>query len=149
MSRMWAVPPIAEWGWIVVATGAAATAELGLRTVGLPLLSRVFGTPLSTVEDQPRASSATKPLSPAHRRRVRASLRVMRHWPFGDTCLRQALVAGAMVRSRGPELVLGVAKRDGEIRAHAWLEIDGAVLDPLGGATSYQRLTPASRSEGT
>ena len=69
-----------------------------------------------------------------------ASRRVLRHWPFGDTCLRQALVCGWLLRRLGPVLQLGVAKVDGEVRAHAWLVVGGTVVDPRRAVASYQPL---------
>lgn len=139
------IPPVDEWGWIGVALGLACFTEVGLRTVGLPRLSRRLGTPLQSDDEiTPAAVTIPTGLAPQDRRRVRAARRVMRHWPFGDTCLRQALVSGALIRHRSPSLVVGVAKLDGKLRAHAWLEIDGGILDPLGAASSYTRLTPVS-----
>lgn len=135
------IPPLGEWGWIVSAGVIATAAEVGLRTIGLPRLSRLFGAPLQS--DPGQEGSLSRPqLSQAERRRVRAAQRVMRHWPFGDTCLRQALVSGVLLRSRSPELVVGVAKVRTEVRAHAWLAIDGGVLDPMGYASSYVPLAP-------
>jgi hypothetical protein len=66
---------------------------------------------------------------------------VLRHWPFGDTCLRQALVGGHRLRRLNPTLHVGVAKQGGEVRAHAWLVVAGVVIDPLYAAASYQTLT--------
>ncbi|CAM3430093.1 lasso peptide biosynthesis B2 protein [Occultella aeris] len=136
-------PPFGEWPWIVATLALAIVAELGLRTAGLPRLARAFGTPLRT-EEPTRAESAHPAGPPVlddrARRQVRATRRVMRHWPFGDTCLRQALISGALLRRLGPELLVGVAKIDGQVRAHAWLEINGGILDPLGAASSYTPL---------
>ena len=146
MRRM-KVPPLREWGWIIVSGGTAVITEAGLRTLGLPRLSRLLGAPLRTKDRlpeviDPRASTLTA----SERLRVRASLRITRHWPFGDTCLRQALVIGALLRRRSPDLVVGVAKIDGEVRAHAWLEIDSGRLDPLGAAAAYIPLTAVEPS---
>ncbi|WP_165962776.1 lasso peptide biosynthesis B2 protein [Occultella glacieicola] len=136
-------PPFGEWPWIVAALALAVVAELGLRTAGLPRLARMFGTPLRTDDStpaQPDHPSGAPVLDDRARRQVRSSRRVMRHWPFGDTCLRQALISGALLRRLGPELLVGVAKIDGQVRAHAWLEINGGILDPLGAAASYTPL---------
>jgi Transglutaminase-like superfamily len=57
-------------------------------------------------------------------------------WPFGSTCLTEALTAEAMFKQHGfnPELCIGAIRRDGHFLAHAWLENDGAVL--IGGPAS-------------
>lgn len=149
VSRSLTIPPVSEWGWIVVAAGTAVAIELGLRTLTLPRLSRLAGASLRTggptqTMASERIGIQTGALTVSERRRLRAARRVTRHWPFGDTCLRQALVSGAMIRRRHPDLVVGVAKLDGEIRAHAWLEFDGRVLDPLAAAAAY---TPLSSVE--
>ncbi|WP_232848125.1 lasso peptide biosynthesis B2 protein [Occultella kanbiaonis] len=142
------LPPTDEWPWIAAALATALVTEIGLRTAGLPRLSQSLGTPLRTIDAGPVRHPHVRPtLDDRDRRKVRATRRVMRHWPFGDTCLRQALVSGALLRRLGPELIVGVAKIDGEIRAHAWLEIDGAILDPLRAASSYTPLTALKPSE--
>lgn len=134
--------PVREWPAVLAAAGVAVVVEVGLRTVTLPRLARLLGTPLRLddgVEVMP--ATAVVPLSPAARRRLRAGRRVLRHWPFGDTCLRRALVGGHALRRRHPALRVGVAKIDGRIQAHAWLEIDGVSLDPAG-AAMYQQFEP-------
>ncbi|NLE99105.1 MAG: lasso peptide biosynthesis B2 protein, partial [Propionibacterium sp.] len=119
----------------------ACVVEVGLRATKLQRLARFLGTPLALGDTSPGSTAARRAALPASAtRQVSATRRVLRHWPFGDTCLRQALISGQRLRRLGPELHVGVAKIDGEIRAHAWLEIDGAILDPRYAATSYQTL---------
>ena len=128
----------------LAALAVAVVVEIGLRVTTLPRLAGALGTPLAvTSGGLPDTMSGTRPaqLTPHARRQVRATRRVMRHWPFGDTCLRQALVSGQRLRRLQPTLHVGVAKIDGEIRAHAWLTIGGGVLDPLAAAASYLDLT--------
>lgn len=131
-----AVPP-REWPSVWAATVIAATVEVGLRVARLPRLAAWLGAPLGLEQESPLmpAGGATARLSATERRRLRAAWRVLRHWPFGDTCLRRALVGGHVLRRRKPVLRVGVAKVEGRIQAHAWLEIDGVSLDPVGAAT--------------
>lgn len=132
---------VAELPATLVAAGVALVVEVGLRTTSLPRLARLLGTPLAVGTDAAGPEAMTAPaavrLEPWARRRVRATRRVLRRWPLGDTCLRQALVSGQRLRRLGPSLHVGVAKIDGEIRAHAWLVIRGGVLDPMAAAASY------------
>lgn len=122
---------MADLGWTAFAFLLATAVEIGLRTMRLPRLARTMGVPL-LVDQSPHNPGAATPTSfPGWaRRRLAASRRALRHWPFGDTCLRKALVGGAMIRSLHPALRIGVAKHDGEFKAHAWIEIAGVSLDP-------------------
>jgi hypothetical protein len=119
----------------------AVVVEVGLRTTTLPRLARALGTPLAVDGFEAIADpTVVRLLPPWAVRRMHAARRVLRHWPFGDTCLRQALVCGWLVRRLGPQLQLGVAKVDGEVRAHAWLVVGGTVVDPRRAVSSYQPL---------
>lgn len=137
-----------EWPAVLAAAALATAVELGLRTMTLPRLARVLGTPLNTDGTAPTMRCGPPPtVAAGDRRKVRAVRRVMRHWPFGDTCLRQALVYGHRLRRLHPTLHLGVAKIDGQVRAHAWLVIAGAVLDPWASAASYSQLSSIPSEE--
>lgn len=126
------------------ALAVACATEIGLRTLPLPRLSRLMGAPLAVGEagQQPKQmpSGSRVTLTPRQRRQVRTALRLLKRWPLGDTCLRQALVSGYLLRDRHPVLHVGVAKLDGEVRAHAWLTVGDSILDPLGSASSYLAL---------
>lgn len=131
---------MSEWREIIAAAVVACFVEVAIRTRPLPVVARRLGVPLSS---DPLPSAST-PANPSRRtvRQVRMVRRVMRHWPWGDTCLRHALVLGHRLRRLDPVLRVGVGKFAGEIKAHAWLEVDGRLLDPIGGAQSYQLLEP-------
>jgi hypothetical protein len=114
-----------------ISTAAAAITALRverlLRTRELPETCRALG--ISFLEDTARDEAWRLPAW-AYTRSEDA-LRVVRRWPWGDTCLRRALVIGHRIRSLEPTLVVGVqGDRDGEVRAHAWLRIHGHDLDP-------------------
>lgn len=149
MARRFPRIPVSEWPELFACLGIAAVVEIGLRTTTLPRLARLMGTPLSVAESDGGATEPTKAdeaqerfvLPESAQRQVRATLRILRHWPFRDTCLRQALISGQRMRRHGPRLHVGVAKVDGELRAHAWLVIRGGVVDPRFAASSYQTLT--------
>jgi len=108
--------------------------EVLLRTTRLPTMSRVAGAPLATPQEAAEARAAPLDLTAVERRRLRAVGYALRRSPFGSTCLRRALCAGHVLRRRDPRLVVGVAKRDGVVSAHAWLVVDGVNLDPDGSA---------------
>lgn len=131
----------------LAALAVTVVVELGLRTVRLPRLASALGTPLALEQDASPAESgpAVARLPERAARQVRATQRVLRRWPFGDTCLRQALVSGQRLRRLQPRLHLGVAKIDGEVRAHAWLVVRGRILDTRAAASSYQDLAQPAR----
>lgn len=120
--------------WIV-----AGVVEVGLRTMRLPRLSALLGVPLSTLPGPGVSSGERIPLPASARCRLAASRRAFRHWPFESTCLRTSLVAGWMLRDLQPVLRIGVAKSEGTIKAHAWLEIEGQSLDP--GSAAFADVT--------
>lgn len=133
---------LAELPGLCLALVVAVVVEVGLRTTTLPRLARALGTPLALDGFDCYADPADAVLLPDWAvRRMHAVRRVLRHWPLGDTCLRQALVCGWLLRRLRPALQLGVAKVDGEVRAHAWLVVNGTVVDPRRAVSSYQPLT--------
>lgn len=141
--RLW-VPRLrlSEVPSLCAALALAVVVEVGLRTTTLPRLARALGTPLAVDGSDAYAAPADAVLLPDWAvLRMHSVRRVLRHWPFGDTCLRQALVCGWLLRRLRPALQLGVAKVDGEVRAHAWLVVGGTVVDPRRAVSSYQPLT--------
>lgn len=65
------------------------------------------------------------------------ALRTLSYPRFNGTCLRRALVMADILRDRSPILRVGVSKRDGEVFAHAWIEIDGVAIDAMRDRTYY------------
>ncbi|HZU80607.1 MAG TPA: lasso peptide biosynthesis B2 protein [Acidimicrobiales bacterium] len=127
------VPPVLLW---------LAVAEIGVRTVRLPTLASMMGVPFSAdpvPEPAPSDASATLALTRGERRRLRVLERLVSVWPFADgPCLRQSLVAGRILRRRGPVLRLGVALDGADLQAHAWLQL-GAVT--IGSPAHFSALT--------
>ncbi len=81
--------------------------------------------------------SATEPASPTSRAQALAVTRlvraVARRLPGSPSCLTTSLVCFALLRARGiaSALRFGVRLRAGDLEAHAWLEVRGAVVgDP-------------------
>ncbi len=134
VSRAWALP-LADRIAIVRMLGLATTIEIGLRTIRLPALARVLGVRLNWSNDPSSRPGIPGSLDADDRRRLTNVIRVMRHWPFAEgTCLRQSLMLGRVLRDRHPLLRIGVQGRDGDIVAHAWVEMDGVAL---GGRDGY------------
>jgi hypothetical protein len=127
-----------DWWESLVVLGLAVAVELGLRTVRLERLATALGVPIrwdevpdaSNASDASDASPADLSLPAWAARRHAAVERVMDRWPGGGTCLRRCLISGQRLRVLDPCLRVGVARDAGELRAHAWIEIEGASLDP-------------------
>ncbi len=67
-----------------------------------------------------------------------------RYAPVAATCLKKALVLSWLLRKRGiqTELRIGVARHDGSLKAHAWLDYDGQVIIGLPRSDRYELLFP-------
>lgn len=108
--------------------GWMAVVEVALRLLPLPRMATWMGCPLATLE--PASTSVERPrLRPWERRRLLLLDALCRRWPFGDgPCLRQALVAGRILRHHHPALRIGAAFADADVIAHAWLEVGALQL---------------------
>jgi hypothetical protein len=146
--------PRRAWPTLVATAAVAGATEVGMRSLSLPRLARLAGLRLGT--QPPAAPDAHGPvtdlLTPDQRRRIWATERVYAVWPFGDTCLRRALVMGHHLRAESPVLRIGVsagstarggAEERGPIAAHAWVETPDVTLLALPG---YETLSIDSRS---
>ena len=119
---------------VVVIVAVAAVVEVGIRFMRLPRLAKMLGAELDT--SPARGQRMTKPPPAWAVKRLELCRGVLRRWPGGNTCLRRSLVMGNRVRPLHPMLRVGVAKKSGELAAHAWLEFDGWYFDPE--APAYQ-----------
>lgn len=115
---------------LIVLSVLALAADVGVRLLPLPRVCPWFGVRLSGDVSPPGPDMTLR-----ERRRQRAVGMITRHWPFVDEeaiCLRRALLLGWVFRARDPLLRLGVARIDGQIRAHAWLEFNGGAVGTEG-----------------
>jgi hypothetical protein len=118
----------------VIALGIAV--EIGLRTMRLHTLTRLLHVRLDQTSSRPNARADG--LTAAAYRRMCITYRVMQHSPFDEKCLRRSLVAACLIRKCEPALVIGVALAGDGVKAHAWLRVNGADLDPA--ATQFHVL---------
>lgn len=144
LSAVLAVGP-RRWPFLVHAATAAAAAELAVRVLPLRTAARLAGAHL-VLDESVAARDAWAELTPAERERCTLALRVAGRRPFRATCLRRSLLLAHLLRRRRPALRLGVTKKGGAVAAHAWLEIDGATLDPE--AVAYRGLAPVPPAAG-
>lgn len=112
-----------------------AYVECVVRREPVEHAARRLGVPLATGPVRPGRDH----LDRFERRRVAAVRRVAGWWPLGrGPCLREALVLGRLLPHLNPQLRLGVARRGGEMVAHAWVDVDGVLI---GGAQHMVELT--------
>lgn len=111
-----------------------AVVEIGVRVAPLDRLAARVGAPLAAGAGV--SDTVSLAVTRQEAQRLRVLQRVMPRWPFCEgPCLRQALVAGRILRRHHPRLRLGVAVEGSGVVAHAWLEVadttigyDGAFL---------------------
>ncbi|MGH3823303.1 MAG: lasso peptide biosynthesis B2 protein [Pseudonocardiaceae bacterium] len=132
---------------VVLVALVALVVEAGLKLSTLPRLTRLLGIRLvNDCEPKNKQDVSLPPSLPITwiRRRVFVVNQVLQHSPFGDTCLRRALVLGQRIRRLDPTLMIGVRHDDsGTLAAHAWLVVAGVALDPL--ADEYEALRDLHR----
>lgn len=105
-----------------------AVVEVAVHVVSLPALARWIGASLATTEPPSSVTPSAAGDDPHWRARELRRLRLVdvlaRRWPFGTgPCLRQALVAGRVLRRHHPVLRVGAALSDAAVIGHAWLEV--------------------------
>ncbi|MGD8869452.1 MAG: lasso peptide biosynthesis B2 protein [Gemmatimonadales bacterium] len=112
-----------------------AAVRIGLWRWPLPHLVERLSRP-----PKREASSAPQHLEP--RRLGRIVHRVLGLGPIRARCLYSSLVFYRLLREQGaePELVIGLPAQATSPEAHAWVELDGAVVGPPPGRLGRQRL---------
>lgn len=83
---------------------------------------------------------------PSPQRSAQLIARVAQGVPWQVTCLDRSLALARVLRRSGasPQLCLGVRRDDGELIFHAWLELDGLVVnDDVETIAAYSRFTGA------
>lgn len=127
--------------WVLLArvVVTAALVEPAVRLLPLRTAARLAGARLE-LDHAVAERDAWSELTAAERERCTLALRALGRRPFRATCLRRSLVLASLLRRHRPALRVGVTKAGGAVAAHAWLEIDGATLDPE--AAQYRGLAP-------
>ena len=121
--------PQRRWWGVLSTIALASYVEAGLRLSSLPRVAQSLGVPLATSSETPLTPSNAAPLYRREVESIDMIRRVLRRRPFNGTCLRQSLLVGHALRSRQPKLRLGVNKAASTVTAHAWVEVEGFVID--------------------
>lgn len=112
----------------VRATLALFAVRTGLKIVPLRTVAAALGVHVGDA----RQEGPRLPLSDSRASTAAGVVdRLMRTGPPETRCLHRALVLGHLLRSERPCLRIGVRQVDGQVQAHAWLEIrDRVVAEP-------------------
>ena len=112
---------------------------LVIRASGMILLSAIGIRTLGFHRTRSRVESLGQRKQRAAAECVRAIRRARRLSPFGGNCLSQSLALLWLLRRAGHEgeIKIGVKPADGRMLAHAWVELDGEVIDPAAIADQY------------
>lgn len=123
--------------------------RLLFETLGLLIVVRLALTllPFARVREMVERLGARK--SPRSARRISPArlarmVQICAQYVPGASCLTQAMTGDILLRRRGrlPALRIGVGRGETGFEAHAWIELDGAVL--LGRVERLERYTPLS-----
>ncbi|HUF32081.1 MAG TPA: lasso peptide biosynthesis B2 protein [Acidimicrobiales bacterium] len=109
---------------VVEAAVLLTVAKVAVAVVPFRLLRRVLG------QHSPAGDETFGPLPPAAWRCGRAVEAAARRLPFATACLPRAIAGQLMLRRRGlaGTVVFGLARQDGALLNHAWLEHEGAAV---------------------
>ncbi len=139
----WLQAPLADKGDALRVLGLLVLAEGAVRCLPTRLAARLFGVSFGAGREEQRTQVTE--LEPEVANAARRVDRVVSVVHPKDGCLRRSLVLGHRLRERRPKLVIGVAKEDGALSAHAWLEIEGCPVPEPGGqglSERFVRLRP-------
>ena len=125
----------AEWFLLVRASGLFLAVALGLKL--LP-----FETLLARLGGRGRVKGERPGGHPISVERVAYIVELAsRYHMLKPTCLKKAIVLYRILRTRGVavELVVGVTKAEGQLKAHAWVDHRGQVIS---GGAAVDRYLP-------
>jgi hypothetical protein len=131
----WSLRDIRDLAWFATLT---LFAEIGLRTMPLGRVARLFGASLA----HPAGTRLPLQVSVRQQRQMKLIEKIMRHWPFKDVdamCLRRALLLARLFRDQEPTLRLGVGRDSARgLTAHAWVEVGDRYLGGSRGFTPLE-----------
>ena len=118
-----------ERGIVLEAAGGLLATWLGLRLAGFRRWKSVLAWLVPSVNTAARKQTASQRKSAELIARMEGA--AARNVFFGTNCLEQSLVLWWLLRRRGisAELRIGARKEFERFEAHAWVELDSAVLN--------------------
>jgi hypothetical protein len=141
--RTWRALSAADWGRLGLAYLALGRLDLALRTLGFRRVAHHLAT---------TRGAASRPAGPREIARARRYARLIdvaaRHHLVRAHCLHRSLVLHAWLRHEGlpSEFLIGVRKEGSHLRAHAWVELAGQVVNDRPAAVAP--FAPLGRGRG-
>ena len=114
-----------------------AAAEVAVRVAPIGKSAGLFGVSLVSEIGE---GSALPTLSASEARGVRAVRRLLpRIYGSERGCLRRSLALGHVLRAHDPVMRIGVARREGDFSAHAWIELNGVPIEDPGDHLAFDQ----------
>jgi hypothetical protein len=121
-----------ERGVVLEAAGGLLATWVGLRLAGFHRWKNVLAALAPSPNTTARQADASQPSQPDAAQTVaRMAAAAARNFFFNTNCLEQSLVLWWLLRRRGiaAELRIGARKEFDRFEAHAWVEVNSAVLN--------------------
>ena len=135
-----------ERGVVLEAVIGLPIAWLAVRLLGFRICRAAFEKPRAAAQNSKSREADTLDIARriAHLEAVTAA-----NLFFRTSCLEQSLVLCRMLRRRGlnADLRIGARKEANRFEAHAWVEVEGNVVD--GGGTEHLHFVPFEHSESS
>jgi len=137
-----------ERGIVLEAAAGLLISWLAVRLLGFRVCRSVFEKPLTARNSWNSKSDEADVLRVA-RRIAHLEAVTATNLFFRISCLELSLVLCRMLRQRGmnADLRIGARKEANRFEAHAWVELDGTVID--GGAAEHLHFVPFEHSESS
>jgi hypothetical protein len=137
-----------ERGIVLEAAAGLLISWLAVRLLGFRVCRSVFEKPLAARNSWNSRSGEADVLGVA-RRIAHLEAVTATNLFFRTSCLELSLVLCRMLRQRGmnADLRIGARKEANRFEAHAWVELDGTVID--GGAAEHLHFVPFEHSESS
>lgn len=137
-----------ERGIVLQAAAGLLISWLAVRLLGFRVCKSVFEKPLDGRNSWKSKPGEADALGMA-RRIAHLEAVTATNLFFRTSCLEQSLVLCRMLRHRGmnADLRIGARKEANRFEAHAWVELDGTVLD--GGGAEHLHFVPFEHSESS
>jgi hypothetical protein len=140
-----------ERGIVLEAAAGLLISWLAVRLLGFRFCRSVFEKPIAARNSTNSKSSKSDEADVLGMARRIAHLEAVTaaNLFFRTSCLELSLVLCRMLRQRGmnADLRIGARKEANRFEAHAWVELDGTVID--GGAAEHLHFVPFEHSESS
>lgn len=107
------------------AAGTLVLLRLSLRLLPGDRVAGLLGIPLMLSEDAAAPPATSDTIAGRRRSQIRMLDLLLRHRPSRSRCLERSLAVAVTLRDSQPCLRIGVAREEGRVLGHAWVEAGG------------------------